>query len=366
LLAAQVSGAAKDLLDKIVAEKWDWLIPAVLSLIVAAYVLGPMVRLFRAVFDGRRLPDWLFTLLLPLHVVRRDRADSALRAANRWQDLVSEWQQRAQTNLAVAKGTQPRPVPAAGAEVLYDAYRRVTRLRRRVRAGRSINEPEVSGVETALVSARLSIRPVMDWSVDGLEQSFFQALAHLAVMAGSHAARRLDRKRRLPPQVQATSIGNVRQYLENYANDVYRADFDFLWPRVQAVIGETDVMAKRIDAARSLADFAVLSLLLTIVTVLIWLPALSLLDTTPWRLLAVGIIGPVIGWLFFHLIVESQVSLGELAQIAIDRFRFEVLKTLHIKPPPTLSAERQVWKTLCEAARGEGVDADVAWTLPPP
>jgi hypothetical protein len=205
----------------------------------------------------------------------------------------------------------------------------------------------------------------MDWSVDGLEQTFFQALAHLAVMAGSHAARQLDRKRRLPPQVQATSIGNVRQYLESYANDVYNADFDFVWPRVQAVIGENDAMAKRIEAARSLADFAVLSVLLTIVTMLVWLPVLALLDTTPWRFLAVGILSPVIGWLFFHLVVENQVNSGELAQIAIDRFRFEVLKTLHIKPPLTLSAERQIWKTLCEAARGEGVDADIAWTLPP-
>jgi hypothetical protein len=142
LLAAQVFTAASDLLNQIVAEKWSWLIPAVLGLIVAAYALGPMVAWFRAVFDGRRLPDRLFTLLLPLHVVRRDRADSALRAAHRWQDLVNEWQRRAQTNLAVAKGTQPRPVAAAGP--LYDGYRRVTRLRRRVRAGRSIHEAEVS------------------------------------------------------------------------------------------------------------------------------------------------------------------------------------------------------------------------------
>jgi hypothetical protein len=117
-------------------------------------------------------------------------------------------------------------------------------------------------------------------------------------------------------------MGNVRQYLENYANDVYHADFDFLWPRVQAVIGETDVTAKRIEAARSLADFAVLSVLLTVVTMLVWLPVLALLDTTPWRFLAVGIPGPVVGLLFFHLVVESQVGLGELAQIAIDRFRF--------------------------------------------
>jgi hypothetical protein len=114
----------------------------VLGLIVTAYVLGPMVRLFRAVFDGRRLPDWLFTLLLPSHVVRRDRADSALRAANLRQDQVNIWQRRAQTRLNDAKGTLARPASGAGdttSGVLYDAYRRVTRLRRRVRAGRSIN-----------------------------------------------------------------------------------------------------------------------------------------------------------------------------------------------------------------------------------
>jgi hypothetical protein len=367
LLAAQISSAANELLNQIGTEKWTWLTPAVLGLIVTAYVLGPMVGLFRAVFDGRRLPDWMFTRLLPFHVVQRDRADSALRAANLWKDLVNEWQRRAEFNLADAKAIQPRPIRGAGdaQKLLTDANRRVTRLQQRAQAGISISPEEVSRVETAIADWRRSIPAATDSIVDRLEQSFFQVLADLAIMAGSHAERRLDRKRRLPPQVQATSMGNARQYLENYAKDVYHADFAFLWPRVQAVIGETDSMAKRIEAARSLADFAVLSVVLAIITMLVWLPLLALLDITPWRFLAVGIFGPVIGRLFFYLVVESQVSLGELAQIAIDRFRFEVLKTMHIKPPLTLSAERQIWKTLSEAARGEGLDADIAWTLPP-
>jgi hypothetical protein len=381
LLAAQVSRAANELLNQIGVEKWTWLIPTLLGLIVAAYVLGPMARLFRAVFDGRRMPDWLFTRLLPSHVVRRARAHLALLEAYQRQADVKQWQEHALATLVDAKGTQPRPVANAGnaSKLIADADRRVTHLQTRLRAGRWIKKTEFLGVETALANARLSIPPLADPIVDLLEQSFFQALVDLAVIAGSHAARRQDRRRRLPRQVQPTSMGNVRQYHENYANNVYHADHDFLWPRVQAVIGETDVMGKRIEAARSLADFAVLSVLLTIVTMLVWLPMLAALDTTPWRFLAVAILGPVIGWLFFHLVVESQVSLGELAQIAIDRFRLEVLKTLHIKQPLTLSAERQIWKTLCQAARVEGVNADgeevdadgevvhadIEWTLPP-
>lgn len=87
--AAQVSKAAYELPKEVVTEKWIWLIPAVLGLIVTAYVLGPMVRLFRAMLDGRRLPDWLFTLLLPLHVERRDRADSTLQAEYLWQGQIN-------------------------------------------------------------------------------------------------------------------------------------------------------------------------------------------------------------------------------------------------------------------------------------
>jgi hypothetical protein len=356
LLAAQVSNAAGDLLTQIGTEKWTWLIPAMLGLIVVGYVLAPMVRMFRALFDGRRMPDWLFTLLLPSHVVQRDDAEVALRAAILWQNLIKEWQQRAQSSLAAAKAIPQRPVPPGGdsAALIAAAYNRLRRLQRRIRAAKSIADAEVFRVETALAAARLATPPAADPLIDSLEQSFFQGLAYLGVMAGSHAARRMDRVRRLPPQVQATSIGNVRQYLENYANDVYGADFEFLWSRVQAVIRETDAIAKRIEAARSLADFAVLSLLLTILTMLIWLPLLAMLDTTPWRFLAVGMVGPVTARLFFYLVVESQVSLGEIAQIAIDRFRFDVLKALHIKPPLTLSAERQIWKAVCAAARGEG------------
>jgi hypothetical protein len=39
-----------------------------------------------------------------------------------------------------------------------------------------------------------------------------------------------------------------------------------------------------------------------------------------------------------------------------------LLKMLHIKPPATLSAEREVWSTLSAMARGDAQNADFVWT----
>jgi hypothetical protein len=64
-------------------------------------------------------------------------------------------------------------------------------------------------------------------------------------------------------------------------------------------------------------------------------------------------------------VVASQIGLGEVAQGIVDRFRFEVLKMLHIKPPATLAAEREIWSTMAAIARGERASADMVWTAPP-
>jgi hypothetical protein len=57
--------------------------------------------------------------------------------------------------------------------------------------------------------------------------------------------------------------------------------------------------------------------------------------------------------------------LGELAQVVVDRYRFDVLKMLHIKPPATLSAEREIWRALADVAQGKAEEgADIVWNAP--
>ena len=116
---------------------------------------------------------------------------------------------------------------------------------------------------------------------------------------------------------------------------------------------------------RALADFSVLSLMLAAATFCVWLPLLALTQTEPWTFLGLGIGGPLLVRFFYQLMVASQISLGEVAQGVVDRFRFDVLKMLHIKAPATLEAEREIWSTVAAIARGERPSTDMIWNAPP-
>jgi hypothetical protein len=97
----------------------------------------------------------------------------------------------------------------------------------------------------------------------------------------------------------------------------------------------------------------------------VWLPLLATYGATPWPFLLLGITGPLVVRFFYQLVVESQISLGDLAQGVVDRYRFDVLKMLHIKPPATLLAEREIWSNQYDIARGDKPGADIVWTAPP-
>ena len=176
--------------------------------------------------------------------------------------------------------------------------------------------------------------------------------------------RLLERLNAMPQDMRPTDIGNARYRSERYSQNVYNANFEFLWSRVQTVIPENDPAAKRIEAARSLLDFAVLSLVLGVALLTIWLPLLALEGNALVPFLLLGTLGPVVVRLIYQLVIEAQISLGEVAQGAVDRFRFDALKMLHIKPPATLSAEREIWSTLSDIAHGDAPNSDMVWTNP--
>jgi hypothetical protein len=104
--------------------------------------------------------------------------------------------------------------------------------------------------------------------------------------------------------------------------------------------------------------------MLAAATLVVWLPLLAFTQREPWSFLALGIGGPFLIRFFYQLVVASQIGLGEVAEGIMDRFRFEVLKMLHIKPPATLAAEREIWSAMAAIARGEGASADMVWTAP--
>lgn len=360
------------------ADKWVWAAPVAVALIVFAYAVSPLVPLCRAILDGRRLPAFLADRLRAEPLARQRTLDRALEAANKFLADIDAIAAGAATRFGQASTrgaaiTGPgEPAMLAVANQRLDELRDVltTRMPSYAELGNVIN-----AVARALETNKTSTTP-------GLAAL---PLATLAVLNGRterntvaararYEIKRLDdRRKAMPREVQPTMIGNARDLSEQYSQRVYQVDFGFLWPRVQLVLKEEDAVSKRIDAARALVDFAVLSLVLSTALLLVWLPLLAARADSPWAFLLLGAIGPIFVRFFYQLVVESQISLGELVQVVVDKYRFDVLTMLHIKPPATLSAEREIWRTLSAVARGEPPpDADgslpyaeLVWNAPP-
>lgn len=192
-----------------------------------------------------------------------------------------------------------------------------------------------------------------------------KTLLDLINSAETIAKDRLDRQRARcnaqPSLITPTIIGNARHLSEIYSKNVYNVDFGFLWRRIRTVIPETDYVARQLDAARAQLDFAVLSLIGITATTVAW-AVILLANLRLWPLLLLSAFGTAMTWLFHLLVVESQKGLGEVAQAAVDRFRFELLKSLHIDLPKTLDDERKIWSTLAAIADGRAPNANMDWT----
>jgi hypothetical protein len=355
---------ADDVIKDVVTDKWAWGTPIIVVLIVAAYAMAPLVPLCRAVLDGRRLPDALFELLRQYPLAEQRRAFAELADSGSLVAQIQQLRGMAENRFPIDRTTGVVLATVSNRAAIRSAMSAVRRQEMILNRGQL---PEIEDLRAAVDAVANALRrndATQDPDLGDLDAQILDAVGTALDNARTQYERQLERYKKLPRDVQPTAIGNARNQSELYSQSVYNVEFAFLWPRVQMVIPENDPIAKRIDAARSLVDFAVLSLVLAVALLAIWLPILAMQGASPWPFLILGAGGPVLVRFFYQLVVESQISLGEIAQGVVDRFRFDLLKMLHIKPPATLSAERELWSTLSAVVRGDAQNADFVWTGP--
>lgn len=157
-----------------------------------------------------------------------------------------------------------------------------------------------------------------------------------------------------------TRFGNVVAALEHYPLSVYGVGYDYLWPRIQLVFEKDDTNAARLDDARTQLDYALVAMLLAMLSCAAWLILLVLTDTSWLRFLLVAFAA----WLGFHLFyrvaLEAQRTVTETMKAMLDRYRWDVLKALHVAVPADSTAERNLWQRL------QSVSASVRLPTPLP
>jgi hypothetical protein len=370
LVPTAFPGAIK--LEDVIKPEWAWMPAVLVGLVIVAYALGPLIPLFRGLLDGRGLPEIVQQALIRRPEKERRRAEEDLNAARNLAASLVELQQTASLDLqdaraaGLALGTTQAPLAIEQAETATAAFAyqlNAGELRSRDPAAAAVRAV-AQALRTNTSVAGGAANAVLASRVAAVHRRIIELLRRAIEQSDRLRRRQQERVRGLPADVQPTQVGNVRVRSERYCREMYGVDFNYIWPRLQFVIADNDVAARRIEAAKALIDFAVLSLVLTTTLVVVWLPLLALRGRSPWLFLIMGAFGPLLIGFFYRLVVETQISFGEVVQGVVDRFRFDLLKTLHIKPPATLADERAIWRWLEEAANGEPINSDVVWTPP--
>jgi hypothetical protein len=302
----------------------------------------------------------------------RRGAEENLNAARDLAASLVELQQSASLDLQEARATGLALGTTQAPSAIQQAEKATAALANRLNAGGLRSRDPAAAAARAVAEALRANSSVAGGAANAALASRVAAVHRQIIELLRRAIEQSDRLRQHqqervrghPADVQPTQVGNARVRSERYCREMYGVDFNYIWPRLQLIIAENDAAARRIEAAKALIDFAVLSLVLTTALVVVWLPLLALRGRSPWLFLIMGSFGPLLIGFFYRLVVQTQISFGEVIQGVVDRFRFDLLKILHIKPPATLADERAIWRWLEEAANGEPVNSDLVW-IPP-
>jgi hypothetical protein len=361
----------------------------IVAVIVIAYALQPLVPHFRGLLDGSQLPGWMHQWLRPQRLAQaremRRNLQQALDDMGVMDDLHKDV--HASDGALRTAYRAARQHPGGGNEAAVDTARRalqtlqdalsqpppLARLaqaaQQAVIAALQANNPDPVALATARGAAisplDRRIAEATNQVADDLEEQINETTReaiyrHQVLRERNRLVGALDAPR-------ATQIGDARFVAESYAKSVYGVNFDFLWPRLLVAIRDQksdDPMLSTIEAARAQVDFAVLSVFLTATVPVVWGPIILARGGPAWLFLAIGAATPLALSFFYNLAFEAQLAFGDIAQTAIDRSRFLVLRMLRQSDPPSRGQERQLWARIA-SADADGQSTELLYVAAP-
>jgi hypothetical protein len=348
----------------------------IVAVIVIAYALQPLVPHFRSLLDGSQLPGWMHQWLRPQRLARAREMRRNLKQALDDMGAMVELYENVHA-FGGALRTAYRAAqqhPGGGNEAAADTARRALRTLQDALSQPPALAPLAQAAQQAVIDALRANNPDPDalatargaaFAVSPLDRRIAEVTNQIADDLEEHINETTreaiyrhqvlrDRNRLVGAldAPRATQIGDARFVAESYAKSVYGVNFDFLWPRLLVAMRDQksdDPMLSTIDAARAQVDFAVLSMFLTVTVPVVWGPIILARGGPAWLFLAIGAVTPLALSFFYELAFEVQLAFGDIAQTAIDRSRFLVLRMLRQSDPPSRGEERRLWVRIASA-----------------
>lgn len=361
----------------------------VLGLVIIAYAMMPLMARLRGLLDGTLLPveihDWLRGMRRTEANTLERTIQARLEELEALDTMLEEYSPR-NSPFRTAYADAERLATLPDTKVVDTAATSLkaakTAIDKRQLMAEAVREAEAGVLAMLarnnpdkLVLARLIAPATLDADAaklcDKTEElaNQFEDVLSAACREAFYAQEIVKERVRIAAALKnprATLIEDARYVVESYAEDVYCAQFDFLWPRLLVAIKAEkadDPILTSIENARAQSDFAVLSFVLSLTVPAIWLPALLVRGGPAWLFLAIGAATPMLLTFFYELVFENQLAFGDVVKSTIDRYRMLVFKMLGLPQPTSRSGERLLWEQV-RRAEEDGRTTDLVY-LPP-
>jgi hypothetical protein len=355
-----------------------------------AFALSPLLVSFRLLLEGEGWPQAVRLVFIAASRKRGNGLGASAGAADDYAQAYKKILQAAETDLPRAATLGNGTGAVASPKLIEKAEQAIAKFHRAFaslslvmaknyqgKAKTALNafsdaRTELAEALTANASNLPDDAPPVDiaWATR-LSQAFdkfFVLMEEGREGARLEASRRISKRDALlvAKDPRPTRLGNLRAQIEDYCQTVYGVDLDYLWPRLRFAIDHDEEKFEPVEQAETQLNFALMLLLLVMVSSVGWLFYLLRTSDDPVLLATIGLLVPVLNVAFYLVVVASQRLLIATMKAATDRFRLGLLTALRIPAPKSYADERAAWEKLQEMSQGLLIGQNLDYAAPTP
>jgi hypothetical protein len=327
---------------------------AVVALAMAAFVLSTVSHFLREVIEGNHWPEAVRRHFIPIQRRRFEDVSDAIDDASLVSFRLGRNLKSLREDLRTARMTGSKA--HAGHCAYPHSLPAVDELKERRKRGDVITYEHVLAAKKALVDALqandadamgaaeedatrldrddVTMDVILAYAKRRAETETFQLFARRRLEFGDGPA--------LP-----TAAGNMARAVAAYATSRYGFSIDLLWSRLQAVMPKEAYST--LQDAKAELDSLIALWWLALGTIVVWW-FVSALAGALMTFVIVALIGPLFCAVLSFLVLESYRGFHDLLRSAVDLYRFELIKALHLPLPDGPVAERALWSSIAEQA----------------
>lgn len=330
-----------------------------LFIFVFGMVILSLTPWMRQLMEGyhlpRRLRSWLESKQLEAHESLREGIEALVKDLVRYRLAMKQDNWVKSLASARREGDAKKPAEGEISVTLSNRYEKLRRLRRRYQ---HIPYSEMELLFGDLV-AELKSKPAKSLrSLDEIHVAFVGLLkyAHQQIETSEQKLRtELDlRFPRNTYQLGPTRLANIAEVHREYGLQRYGMDTELFWLRTLKIARGDSGFYPVIEDAKIQLDFAVAATALLGLHAFLWptgfLTALLWMRTptlVPYLVLAlITVLSLVAMRIFYEMVLQTYRTFSEAVRSAIDLYRFDLLRALHVALPNTPRQEKELWEHL--------------------